>query len=83
LDSIIAVVALSTLLALVLVFALSLRLRQREIDTLFRLGGSRATIVRLLAAEIGIIVTLSGVLCGLLLALVAYFDESIVRQLFI
>lgn len=83
LDSIIAVVGLATLLALFLVFALSLRLRQREIDTVFRLGGSRATIVRLLAAEVGIIVLLGGILCGLLLLLVAHFDEAIVRQFFV
>jgi len=40
-------VVLATGLALVLVFALSLRLRQREIDTISGIGCSRSTIVLL------------------------------------
>ena len=52
-------VSLATLLALVLVFALSLRLRVREMETIFRLGCSRATTVRLMAAEIVIILVLA------------------------
>jgi putative ABC transport system permease protein len=83
LDAVILVVGMATVLALVLVFALSLRLRQREIQTNFKLGCSRATIVRLLGAEIGIILVVSALLTALLLAVVAQFDEPLVRALFI
>ncbi len=83
LDAVILVVGIATLLALALVFALSLRLRQREVQTIFKLGCSRSTIARLMAAEIAIILLMSGVLTALLLALVAHFDESLVRALFV
>ncbi len=83
LDAVILVVGIATLLALTLVFALSLRLRQREVQTIFKLGCSRSTIARLMAAEIAIILLMSGVLTALLLALVAHFDEPLVRALFV
>ena len=66
-----------------LVFALSLRLRQPEIQTIFKLGCSRSTIVRMLGAEIGIILAASALLTALLLVVVAQFDEALVRALFI
>jgi putative ABC transport system permease protein len=83
LDAVISVVAFATVLAIILVFALSLRLRQREIQTIFRLGCRRATIARLLAAEIFIIVITSGVICGLMILLVNQFSNDLVRMLFI
>jgi len=83
LDAVIAVVAFATLLAIILVFALSLRLRQREIQTIFKLGCRRATIVRLLAAEIFFIVGVSGILCGAMVLLVRAFSHDLVRLLII
>ncbi len=83
LDAVILVVGIATLLALTLVFALSLRLRQREVQTIFKLGCSRSTIARLMAAEIAIILALSGAITALLLALVAHYDEPLVRVLFV
>ena len=83
LDAVISVVALATILAIILVFALSLRLRQREIQTIFRLGCRRATIARLMAAEISIIVVMSGVFCGTLIWLVNQLSTDLVRMLFI
>jgi len=78
LDGVIFVVGVATLLALVLVFALSLRLRECEINTIFKLGGSRATIARLLVAEIAIIALISGVLCaGIMLVVDAYATELV------
>ena len=79
----ISVVALATILAVVLVFALSLRLRQREILTIFKIGCSRMTIARLLTAEILIIVIMSGVFCGAMIFLVDQFSNDLVRMLFI
>lgn len=83
LDAVILVVGTATVLALILVFALSLRLRQREIRTIFKLGCSRSTVGRLLGAEIVIILAAAATLTGLLLAVVAHFDEVLVRTLFI
>ena len=83
LDAVISVVALATILAIVLVFALSLRLRQREIETIFKLGCSRMTTARLVGAEIFIIVFTSGVLCSAMVFMVDQFSNDLVRMLFI
>ena len=82
LDAVIFTVGTATLLALVLVFALSLRLRQREIETIFKIGCSRATTLRLLGAEILIILSISAGLCAGLLAIVAHYDQILVRAWF-
>jgi putative ABC transport system permease protein len=83
LDAVILVVGMATVLALILVLALSLRLRQGEIRTIFKLGCSRATIARLLSAEIAIILAAAALLTGLLLVIVARVDAPLVRALFI
>lgn len=83
LDAVILLVGSATLLALALVFALSLKLRQREMDTNFRLGCSRATIARLIIAELFIIISISAVLNSLSLLLVAHYAQAIVRVLFV
>ncbi len=83
LDAVIAVVAVATVLAIVLVFTLSLRLRQREIQTIFKIGCSRLTIAKLIAAEILIIVFSSVVLCAILLVGVQSISNELVRMLFI
>jgi len=83
LDAVISLVALAMMLAIVLVFALSLRLRQKEIGTIFKLGCSRLTIARLLAAEIFIIVMVSGALCVGSIFFVHQFANDLVRMLFI
>jgi putative ABC transport system permease protein len=83
LDAVIAVVALATVLAVILVFTLSLRLRQREIQTIFKIGCSRMTVARLIAAEIMIIVFSSAVLCGVMMIGVRSVSNDLVRMLFI
>lgn len=83
LDAVVSVVALATVMAIILVFALSLRLRQGEIQTIFRIGCSRLTIVKLLAAEMLLIVVSSAVLCGIMLVAVGQFTNDLVRMLFI
>ena len=83
LDAVIAVVALATVLAIILVFALSIRLRQREIQTIFKIGCSRMTIARLIAAEIMIIVVSSALLCSIMLVAVQSVSNDLVRMLFI
>ena len=83
LDAVIFLVGSATLLALVLVFSLSLRLREREIDVIFKLGCSRATIAKLLGAEIFIIILISAGVCGGLLLVISGYDQMLVRNLFI
>lgn len=83
LDSVIVVVGLATFFAIFLVFSLSLRLRQREIQTIFKLGCSRMTVARLLGAEIFIIILASGLLCGTMMLLVNLFANDLVRKIFI
>ncbi len=83
LDAVVLLVGLATVLALVLVFALSIRLRQREIRTVFRIGGSRTTIVALLGAEIAIIAAASVFLCAVAMFAVNRFSDELVRVLFI
>lgn len=82
-DAVIFLVGLATILAIILVFSLSLRLRQREIQTIFKLGCSRMTIARLMSAEIFIIIVSSAVLCALLIAVVNHFSNDLVRMAFI
>jgi putative ABC transport system permease protein len=83
LDAIIMLVGTATLLALFLVFSLSLRLREKEIEIIFKLGCNRATIARLLGAEILIIVLMSAGVCSGFLSLVSFYDQPLVRNLFI
>ncbi len=82
-DAIIVLVGIATMLAIVLVFALALRLRQREIDTVFKLGCRRMTIARLMAAEIVIIIVFSSFLCMGFMTVVEYFKHDLVRMAFI
>ncbi len=81
LDGIIVLVGFTTLLALVLVFSLSLRLRENEIETIFKLGASRATVACLLGAEILIIIVVSSLICAAILLLAGHFDQEVVRRL--
>ncbi len=81
-DAVIFLVGLATILAIILVFALSLRLRQQEVQTIFKLGCSRMTIARLMGAEIFIIIMGSAVLCVFLIAVVDHFSNDLVRMAF-
>ena len=80
-DSVIAIVGLATVMAIILVFALSVRLRQRELSTIFKLGCSRMTTVNLIVAEITLIVLASGIISAGLLYQVDANADVLVRQL--
>ena len=71
------------MLAIVLVFTLSLRLRQREVQTIFKLGCRKAMISRMMLAEIVIILLVSGVLCAVATGVVDGYAEELVRRLFV
>jgi putative ABC transport system permease protein len=73
------VVGLATVVSIVLVFVLSLRLRQREIATMFALGCSRMMIGRLMAAEIVIILLLAAGFTLGSVATVSAFGDRFVR----
>ena len=78
LDSVFSIVAISTILLLGLVVMLSLRLRSREIQTMYRIGSSRFKIAELLVFEIGIILLMSLVFSAILLtATIRYVTEFI------
>lgn len=83
LDAIILVVSGATIASLGLVFSLSLRLRQKEVDTIFKIGCDRAMILQLLTAEIGLIIGLSVLLVLLLIGAMHFFTADLVRLLFL
>jgi putative ABC transport system permease protein len=83
LDAVILVVGGATLLAVILVFALSLRLRQRELQTIFKIGCRRMTVARLLGAEVVIVAAVSGAICLVLMIAVDQGAHGLVRMLFI
>jgi putative ABC transport system permease protein len=62
------IVGLATLATIGLVFLLSLQLRRREIETMWKIGGSRARIAAILVFEI-VSVLLAGVLLAAVLAI--------------
>ncbi len=51
----VVLLGISTLLMMTLVFALSIRLRRREMETMTKIGCSRGTIASLLGCEIGVV----------------------------
>jgi len=83
LDGVILIVGCATILAIILVFALSLRLREREIQTIFKLGCGRMTIARLLGAEIFIIVATSSLFCVVFVTIINLYSSDLVRMMFI
>jgi putative ABC transport system permease protein len=79
-DGVLLLVGTATLGVVGLVFALSLRLRQREIETIHLLGGGRWTVIRLVLAEILLIGSAAGlVACGGLEAVSAFAPEFVRR----
>ncbi|MBS1214366.1 MAG: hypothetical protein H6R26_2983 [Proteobacteria bacterium] len=79
-DAVLLWVGSATLLAIGLVFALSLRLRQRELQTIFLIGCSRLTVVRLVTAECLLLAGISGLFCLALLEATRHYAEPLVRH---
>jgi putative ABC transport system permease protein len=74
-------VGLAALATAALVFVLSLRLRKREIETMAKIGGSRARVAGVLIAEIAVVVLASVVFAGVLTVLTSRFASAAVRLL--
>jgi putative ABC transport system permease protein len=83
LDLAVGIVGSAAALALVLVFALSFRLREQELRTNFEIGASRGTTGRLLAAELILLGGASAVCVVAVLFVLDRFSAAIVRGLFV
>jgi putative ABC transport system permease protein len=73
------IVGLATLATAALVFMLSLRLRRREIETLFKIGGSRLSVASVMASEIVVVLVVGVLLAGGLTFLTSQFGSAIIR----
>ena len=74
-------VGLATLATSFLVFALSLRLRRRERETLFKIGGSRAAVATVMTSEIVAVLAVGVLLALLLTFLTQRYGDVIIRVL--
>ena len=81
LDTIILTVSVSTIMTIALVFLLSVRLREKEIKTIFRLGCSRMATSGFIVAEIIIIAVASVTLAGVLFMLVWSQSDMLIKQI--
>ena len=77
----VVIVGLSTLATAVLVFMLSLRLRRREIETMVKIGGSKLSILSVLASEIVVVLLISISLAGVLTMATRWFGSTAIRAL--
>ena len=77
----VALVAIATLATMILVFLLSLQLRRREMETIIKIGGSRARIASLVAAEVLGWIIAGAVFAGLLSLVTTWLAASATRLL--
>jgi putative ABC transport system permease protein len=70
-----------TLAVIALVFLLSLRLRQREMETMHRIGGSRAYVGAILAGEIVFVLAIGSGLAAALTAVTAWAGPVLLRAI--
>ena len=75
------ILGLATLASASLVFMLSLRLRRGEINTLFKIGGSRAAVGMVMASEVVVVMAAGVVLASLLTLATREFGAVLIRAL--
>jgi putative ABC transport system permease protein len=75
------VVGLATLATVTLVFLLSLRLRRREMETLFKIGGGRLRVAAVMASEMAAVLVLGTGLAGGLTLLTSQLGSLVIRTL--
>jgi putative ABC transport system permease protein len=75
----VVVVGSSTLATAILVFMLSLRLRRREIETMRKIGGARASIGWVMVSEIVVVLVVGVVLAGGLTVVTSRFGSAAIR----
>ena len=73
------ILGLATLATTALVFLLSLRLRRRERLTLVKIGGSRGSVVGIMASEIVAVLVVGGLLAGMLTFLTEHLGSVAIR----
>lgn len=76
-----ALVAAATFATAALVFALSIQLRRREVETLVKIGGSRSSIAVVLLAEVIFVLLCSGVLATILTLATQRLGGAAIRSL--
>lgn len=81
LNMLVAAVTVATLMALGMMIWLSLKLRRREFEISHQIGGDRSAMVRLVGAELALLIGASAVLCIALLMLIEVFGADLVRAL--
>jgi putative ABC transport system permease protein len=81
LDTIIITVSISTLMTIALVFLLSIRLREKEIKTIIRLGCSRMATSGFICAEILIIIVSSIILASALFMVTWSQSDFLIKQM--
>jgi putative ABC transport system permease protein len=72
-------VGIATAMTVALVFALSIRVRRREIETIQKIGGGRRRLATILGAEIVVVIVAAVAIAGVLTAVVSRFGELAVR----
>jgi len=80
-DAVILIVTVAMVLSVILIFMLSLRLRKREIETIYNLGCSQLTTVRLIAAEVILVGIVAALICSILLFWLNTVSDDLVRRL--
>jgi putative ABC transport system permease protein len=75
------IVGLATLATATLVFLLSLRLRRREIETLFKIGGSRWAVGSVMASEVVVVLVGGAIMAGVLTLATRQFGSLVIRAL--
>ncbi len=77
----VVIAGVATLATAALVFLLSLRLRRREIDTMLKIGASRATVATLVASELAFVLASGALVAGALTLLTSRFGSAAIRAL--
>ena len=74
------IVSLGTVATAMLVFLLSLRLRRRELETLFKIGGARRRIAAVLSAEVLVVLALGAALATGLTQLTGRLGAEVIQR---
>jgi len=77
----VVIIGSATVATTVLVFMLSVRLRRRELLTLFKIGGTRATVTSLLLGEVIVVILASIAFAIMLTAMTGWFGADLIRGL--
>ena len=75
------IVSLATVATAALVFMLSLRLRRRELDTMFKIGASQLRVTGTLVSEVVLVLVLAILLAAVLTALTSQFGTDLIESL--